>query len=82
MIAIRKKIVTDEDHNPIEVVISYDDWLEIEKLLNLQKPEPRRVDLSRFAGSITLTEDPLEFQRRIRAEWDREWDQTFDQEPE
>ena len=82
MIAIRKKIVTDEDHKPVEVVISYDDWLEIERLLNIQKPEPRRVDLSRFAGTITLTEDPLEFQRRIRAEWDREWDQTLDQEPE
>jgi hypothetical protein len=84
MIAIRKKIVTDEDHNPVEVVISYDDWLEIERLLNIQKPEQRRVDLSRFAGTITLTEDPLEFQRRIRAEWDREWDIDSDpnQEPE
>jgi hypothetical protein len=80
MIAIRKKIVTDEDHKPVEVVISYDDWLEIERLLNIQKPERRHVDLSRFAGAITLTEDPLEFQHRIRAEWDREWD--LDQESE
>jgi hypothetical protein len=82
MIAIRKKIVTDEHHKPVAVQIDYDDWLEIEKQLNIQKLEPRRVDLSRFAGTITLTEDPLEFQHRIRAEWDREWDQTVDQEPE
>ena len=71
MIAIRKKIVTDEDHRPVEVVISYEDWLEIERLLNIQKPEPRRVDLSRFAGTLTmeLPEDPVEYQRRIRDEW-------------
>lgn len=82
MIAIRKKIVTDEDHKPVEVVISYDDWLEIERLLNIRKADRRHVDLSRFAGTITLTEDPLEFQRRIRAEWDRGWDTDVDQEPE
>ena len=71
MIAIRKKIVTDEDHNPVEVVISYDDWLEIERLLNIQSPDPRRVDLSRFAGKLTmeLPEDPVDYQRRIRDEW-------------
>ena len=74
MIAIRKKIVTDEDHNPVEVVISYGDWLEIEKLLGLQLEKQLLTDLSRFRGVITLTEDPLEYQRRIRAEWDREWD--------
>ena len=82
MIAIRKKIVTDEDHKPIEVVISYEDWLEIERLLKLEKPELRWVDLSQFAGTITITEDPLEFQRRIRAEWDREWDVDPEQDSE
>jgi hypothetical protein len=82
VIAIRKKIVTDEEHKPVEVIISYDDWLEIEKQLNIQKPQPHHVDLSRFEGTIALTEDPLEFQRRIRAEWDREWDQTLNQESE
>lgn len=74
MIAIRKKIVTDEDHKPVEVVIDYNDWLEIEKLLNLQPEKKLLTDLSRFEGVITMTEDALEYQRRIRAEWDREWD--------
>jgi hypothetical protein len=72
VLAIRKKIVTDEDHQPVEVVISYADWLEIERLLDIRTAEPRRVDLSRFAGAITITEDPLQYQRRIRDEWDRE----------
>jgi hypothetical protein len=71
---ISKKIVTDEASHPVAVQIAYEDWLEIERLLE-QTPSPRRVvDLSRFYGVLTLTEDPLEFQRRIRAEWDREWD--------
>jgi len=74
MIAIRKKIVTDEDHKPVEVVIDYNDWLEIEKPLNLQPEKKLLTDLSRFEGVITMTEDALEYQRRIRAEWDREWD--------
>jgi len=72
---IVKKIVTDENHQPVAVQIDYADWLEIERLLDIQPPEPRRVDLSKFAGTIRITEDPLEYQRRIRSEWDREWDQ-------
>ena len=27
------------------------------------------TDLNRFAGTISLTEEPLEFQKRIRGEW-------------
>jgi hypothetical protein len=71
VIAIRKKIVTDDDDKPVEVVISYDDWLEIERMLGLQQREKRHVDLSRFAGKLTmeLAEDPVEYQRRIRDEW-------------
>lgn len=74
MIAIRKKFVTDETHQPVAVQIDYDDWLEIEKLLGLQTEKQLLTDLSEFHGVITMTEDALEFQRRIRAEWDREWD--------
>lgn len=74
MIAVRKKIVHDENDQPVEVLISYQDWLEIERLLALKDEEQRYTDLSEFEGVLTLTEDPLEFQRRIRAEWDREWD--------
>lgn len=74
MIAVRKRILTDENQQPVEVVIDYQDWLEIERLLEIQQPKPHRVDLSQFAGTIRITEDPVEYQRRIRDEWDREWD--------
>lgn len=75
MIVVHKKIVTDEYHQPVEVVIPYAEWLEIERLLQLERPT-RRVDLSKYAGALTMeiTEDPVEYQRRIRAEWDRDWD--------
>jgi hypothetical protein len=66
MKSIRKCIVTDETMRPIAVQIDYADWLEIEQLLNLQSSQPRVADLSRFAGTITLTEDALEYQDRMR----------------
>lgn len=74
MIVVRKKLVTNEDHQPVAVQIDYDDWLEIEKLLGLHTDKRLLTDLSEFHGVITMTEDALEYQRRIRAEWDREWD--------
>lgn len=64
---IRKKILTDENNEPIAVQIDYKDWLECEKILNLKSPQT--IDLSEFSGKISLTEDPLEFQKKIRDEW-------------
>ncbi|HUG13492.1 MAG TPA: hypothetical protein VMM78_00625 [Thermomicrobiales bacterium] len=69
MIVVRKKIVTDENHQPVAVQIEYEDWLEIERLLGVQPGKKRLTDLSEFEGFLTLTEDPLEYQRRIRDEW-------------
>ncbi len=64
---IKKKILTDENNEPIAVQIDYKDWLECEKILNLKTA--RKVDLSEFAGSIQLKMNPLEFQKKIRDEW-------------
>jgi hypothetical protein len=68
---IQKKLVTDENHKPVAVQIDYDDWLEIEQQLGLPaEPEnPRHTDWSKYRGTLRLTEDPLEYQRRIRDEW-------------
>ncbi len=65
----RKKIVTDENRRPIAVQIDYDDWLEIERLLGLQREQSEPVDLSRYSGVARLTEDPLNYQLRLRGEW-------------
>jgi hypothetical protein len=69
MHAIRKSIVTDEAMRPIAVQIDYADWIEIEQSLGLTDQLSRTVDPSQFAGIISLTEDPLAFQTRIRGEW-------------
>jgi hypothetical protein len=68
MHAIRKRLVTDEQMRPIAVQIEYADWLEIERALVLDESR-QDTDLSRFHGVLTLTEDPLAFQERIRSEW-------------
>jgi hypothetical protein len=66
---IRKKILTDSSERPIAVQIDYTDWLEIERSLNLESDDPRNTDLSSYEGIITLTEEPLGYQSRIRQEW-------------
>lgn len=69
MRAIDKKIVRDQQDRPVAVLVDYQDWLEIERLLAPLQEAPVSTDLSRFAGTIQLTEDPLAFQRRCRDEW-------------
>jgi hypothetical protein len=69
MHAIHKNIVTDEAMRPIAVQIGYADWIEIEQSLGLTAEASDVVDLSRFAGVISLPEDPRAFQTRIRGEW-------------
>jgi hypothetical protein len=66
---IRKKIVTDEAQQPVAVQIDYADWLKIERVLNLRNERVKRSDLSRYAGVISLTEEPLSYQARVRNEW-------------
>jgi hypothetical protein len=66
---IKKKILMDNAERPIAVQIEYADWLEIERSLNLQDEDPRNTDLSSYEGVITLSEEPLGYQSRIRQEW-------------
>lgn len=66
--SIRKKVVMDDHMRPVAVLIDYEDWARIEKVLG--EPKPRDMDLSKHAGVIQLKEDPLEFQKRMRREWE------------
>ncbi len=78
MNAIRKKIVTDEDARPVAVQIDYEDWLEIERLLEKQQPEekPTGDQQDDFEALLEKTRgiwtggDGLEYQIKIREEWD------------
>lgn len=76
MHAIQKKIVMDEDRNPIAVQIDYEDWLKIERLLKMREEEKLGAGRGRFRELLEKTRgswkggDGLEYQIRIREEWD------------
>jgi PHD/YefM family antitoxin component YafN of YafNO toxin-antitoxin module len=66
---IHKKIVVNENNMPVEVIISYDEWKEIERILESGRQGMVREKLKEYAGIVHLEEEPLEYQRRMRSEW-------------
>ncbi|MBE9079597.1 hypothetical protein IQ241_20235 [Romeria aff. gracilis LEGE 07310] len=69
MIPIKRQIVTDEAMQPVAVIISYADWQQIEALLQAEPSKDNSQRLASYAGSITLSLDPLTYQKQIRDEW-------------
>ncbi len=70
MLAVKKQIVTDETMRPVAVLIDYQDWQKIEKLLeNSELSGKEEFDIAKYAGAIKLGKDPLEYQQEIRGEW-------------
>jgi hypothetical protein len=69
MHSIKKQIVTNESMQPVAVIIDYNDWQDIEAILKSSPASIQSTDLSGFAGSISLTLDPLAYQEQIRNEW-------------
>lgn len=66
---IKKQIVTDESMRPVAVLIDYQDWQAIEKILETYQPQDATSALVAYAGVIRLTVDPLDYQQQIRDEW-------------
>jgi hypothetical protein len=66
---IKKQIVTDESMRPVAVLIDYEDWQAIEKILETHQQQTTVPSLAPFAGVIQLSIDPLEYQQQIREEW-------------
>jgi PHD/YefM family antitoxin component YafN of YafNO toxin-antitoxin module len=69
MLNIRRKIVTDEKKRPVAVMIDYEDWEKIEKLLQEKESAKSAPSIAQFAGVLRLTEEPLSYQHRVRHEW-------------
>ena len=70
MLPFKKKIVTDEAMRPVAVLIDYQDWQQIEKILEAhQSQQKQEFNLNQYAGVIQLTQDPLKYQQQIRDEW-------------
>ncbi|MDZ8079669.1 MAG: hypothetical protein RMX35_11290 [Nostoc sp. DcaGUA01] len=61
--------MTDEAMRPVAVLIDYQDWKQIEKILEAHQLQKEELNLNRYAGVIQLTQDPLEYQQQIRDEW-------------
>ncbi|BAY28831.1 hypothetical protein NIES2107_06630 [Nostoc carneum NIES-2107] len=62
--------MTDEAMRPVAVLIDYQDWQEIEKILEAyQSQQKQEFNLNQYAGVIQLNQDPLEYQQQIRDKW-------------
>ncbi|MDJ1177468.1 hypothetical protein PJF56_01190 [Roseofilum sp. BLCC_M91] len=70
MLSVKKQIITDEAMQPVAVLIDYQDWQKIEKLLeNSEELGKEEFNIAKYAGAIQLRKDPLEYQKEIRGEW-------------
>ncbi|MFB6272123.1 MAG: hypothetical protein ABEL51_04415 [Salinibacter sp.] len=80
MIDVPKKIVTAEDGTPVAVQIAYEDWKRVQDVLqSLPSTDvPASDEEETFEEALTNSrgtwtgEDGLEYQRRLRSEWDRQ----------
>ena len=70
VLEIRKKIITDENMQPLAVQIDYSDWVKIERALDQSPNGKGPTDLSRHVGRLVWPIDGLEYQRQVRGEWD------------
>jgi hypothetical protein len=69
MPSIHKQVITDEQGRPVSVVIPYQEWLEIERVLLKQSPGTGSGKLRAHEGVMRLREDPMVYQRQLREEW-------------
>ncbi len=69
MLTIHKKVLLDEAMNTVAVQIDYADWIEIAQRLGIEQKTVESAALGEYEGTISLTEDPMAFQTRIREEW-------------
>jgi hypothetical protein len=69
MLTIHKKVLLDEAMNPVAVQIDYADWVEIVRRLGIEPTSGESTALQRFEGAISMTEDPMALQKRLREEW-------------
>ena len=61
---IKKQIVADEAMRPVAVLIDYQDWQAIERILATYQPQDNASALAGYAGTIQLTIDPLVYQQQ------------------
>lgn len=73
------QVVTDENNQPVAVVMSYERWLKLStdggadgsraRDEIIRRPADQSGDVNRFHGRIPGLEDGVGYQRRLRDEW-------------
>ena len=67
--SIHKQIMTDDNGQPVSVVIPYHEWLQLERAVLSQAHGTDSSKLRSYAGAILLSSDPVVYQRQLRDEW-------------
>lgn len=62
------KILSDESGRPVEVRMGYDEFLRVKAVYESVEDEDNSAALMAFAGKVQWSEDPVEYQRRLRDE--------------
>ncbi len=69
---------TDLKNGLIQLPVSYKNWQEgkhvkvivlVDESMDDTEEQQNRQSINRHAGKISLTQDPLDFQKNIRDEW-------------
>ena len=71
------EIIADESGHPLKVQMDYDEFLRVRAEIEGAPAPPdeatgleNSAELMAFAGRIKWDEDPVDYQRRLRDEWD------------
>lgn len=68
---LSKRIVADRTGRPAVVQVDYDEFLRLSKEAKVIEPQNAYERMLELAGTVDFGgEDGLEYQRRLRAEWD------------
>ncbi len=67
---VSKRILSDENGRPIAVQMDYDEFVRFEKAVESVEPRDAYERMMSAVGTVKWDEDPVEYQRRLRDEWD------------
>lgn len=62
------KVVYDDNNQPIEVILPYEEWLRLKAVSN-DSGGVSNADLSALSGLVKLATDPTDYQRDMRDGW-------------
>ena len=65
-----RRIVCDENGRPVEARMDYEEFVRLERAEEGVERRDNSAELMAFAGKVKWDEDPVEYQRRLRDEWD------------